>query len=98
MTKIVRRKEWMFRLVGDEIFDIDKVQCIIKVEPDGLFMYTYSLLVNGKSLEEFCEQFSKTRSSWVVTTAENVEKRITLGNIINIFNNNTCTVFYVYFY
>lgn len=70
----------MFRLVGDEVFDIDKVQCTIKVEPDGLFMYTYDLLVDGKSLENFCENFSKTRSTWLITTPEGVENRIVLGN------------------
>lgn len=69
----------MFRLVGDEIFDIDNVQCTIKVEPDGLFMYTYSLLVDGKSLEDFCEHVSRTRCTWLMTTADGVKYRISLG-------------------
>lgn len=83
ITQIVKRKEWMFRLVGDEVFDVDKVQCTIKVEPDGLFMYTYDLLVDGKSLEDFCEYFSKTRSTWLITTANGVENRIILGKRIS---------------
>lgn len=78
----MRQKNWMFQLVGDEIFDIDNIQCTIKVEPDGLFMYTYSLLVDGKSLEEFSEQISKTRCTWLVTTVDGVENRIVLGNNI----------------
>lgn len=72
----------MFRLVGDEIFEVGNVQCTIKVEPDGLFMYTYNLLVDGKSLEDFCEHVSKTRSTWMITTADGVQHRIILGNII----------------
>lgn len=78
----MKQKDWMFQLVGDEIFDIDNVQCTIKVEPDGLFMYTYSLLVDGKSLEEFSGHVSKTRCIWSVTTADGVENRIVLGNKI----------------
>jgi len=77
----VRRKDWMFRLVGDEVFDIDKIQCTIKVEPDGLFMYTYDLLVDGKSLEDFCEYISKNRSTWLIITDNGVENRIILGNM-----------------
>lgn len=80
----MRRKEWMFRLVGDEVFEIDKIQCTIKVEPDGLFMYTYNLLVDGKSLEDYCENVSKTRSTWMITTSDGVEHRIILGNTIFI--------------
>lgn len=82
----MRRKEWMFRLVGDEVFEIDNVQCTIKVEPDGLFMYTYNLLVDGKSLEDFCEHVSKIRSTWMVTTADGVQHRIILGNILYCFH------------
>lgn len=78
----MRQKDWMFRLVGDEMFDVNNVQCTIKVEPDGLFMYTYSLLVDGKSLEDFCEQISKNRSTWIVTAADGVENRIVHGNTI----------------
>ncbi|XP_050548557.1 fas apoptotic inhibitory molecule 1 [Daktulosphaira vitifoliae] len=75
--RIIRRKEWMFRLIGDEIFNIENTQCIIRVEPDGLFMYTYSLLVDGKPLNNYCEYMSKTRSVWIVST-DGVDKRITL--------------------
>lgn len=97
----MKRKEWMFRLVGDEVFDIDKVQCTIKVEPDGLFMYTYDLLVDGKSLEDFCEHFSKTHSTWLIITANSVENRIILGKIISLnywqyyYFCNFCAYFHI---
>ncbi|KAL5240945.1 hypothetical protein ACI65C_008355 [Semiaphis heraclei] len=88
--KIVKRKDWMFRLVGDEVFDIDKVQCTIKVEPDGLFMYTYDLLVDGKRLEDFCEYISKNRSTWLIITDNGVENRIILDKAtMDIFVNGT---------
>ncbi|CAH1724784.1 fas apoptotic inhibitory molecule 1 [Aphis gossypii] len=88
--KIVRRKDWMFRLVGDEVFEIDNVQCTIKVEPDGLFMYTYDLLVDGKTLEDFCEYISKNRSTWLITADDGVENRIILDKAsMDIIVNGT---------
>jgi len=44
-------------------------------------MYTYDLLVDGKSLEDFCEYNSKNRSTWLITSEIGVENRIILGNM-----------------
>ncbi|XP_050433533.1 fas apoptotic inhibitory molecule 1 [Adelges cooleyi] len=89
--KVIKRKEWMFRLVGDEIFNIGHTQCIIRVEPDGLFMYTYSLWVDGKILSDYYEYISKTRSTWLITTEDDgTEHRIILDReTMDIFLDGT---------
>ena len=41
------RKDWMFKLVGGETFNVgkSKTQCTIKIEPVGGFTYQYTLEV-----------------------------------------------------
>ena len=43
----VIRKDWMFKLVGNETFQVGKSKtlCVIKIEPVGGFTYQYSLEV-----------------------------------------------------
>uniref|UniRef100_A0A0R3QEH4 Fas apoptotic inhibitory molecule 1 n=1 Tax=Brugia timori TaxID=42155 RepID=A0A0R3QEH4_9BILA len=58
------RRNWMFSLVGKEIFDIGKFKCVINVEALGTFLYEYTLEVNGKSYEKFREEVAKKLKSW----------------------------------
>ncbi len=46
--KEVARRDWMFKLVGNESFNVGKANaaCVIKIEPFGGFSYQYSLEVN----------------------------------------------------
>lgn len=37
--------DWMFKLVGSEVFEIGNTKCVIKIEPVGGFSYEYSLEV-----------------------------------------------------
>ena len=55
------KRDWMFKLVGNETFTIGKSEanCIVKIEPYGGFSYQYSLEVNGKSYKTFTEQQAK---------------------------------------
>ncbi|MCP9257526.1 Fas apoptotic inhibitory molecule 1 [Dirofilaria immitis] len=46
--KEILRKNWMFNLVGKEVFNIDKFKCAINVEALGTFLYDYTLEVNDK--------------------------------------------------
>lgn len=64
--KEVLHRDWMFRLVGDELFTVGNARCLIKVEPVGGFSYSYSLEVNGKSYQQFSEIQSKVIKTWVV--------------------------------
>ena len=49
----VVRKEWMFKLVGNESFHVGKSKtvCVIKIEPVGGFTYQYTLEVSGDPME-----------------------------------------------
>ena len=45
----ILRKEWMFKLVGTESFNVGKsgTLCVIKIEPVGGFTYQYTLEVQN---------------------------------------------------
>ena len=45
--EVIVKRDWMFKLVGNESFHIgkSKAQCSIKIEPIGGFAYEYSLEV-----------------------------------------------------
>lgn len=62
------RREWMFKLVGDEIFYLGKqcAKCVLRVDPMPHFSFSYTLYVEGKSLEKFTETQSKSIRSWAV--------------------------------
>ncbi|VDK85977.1 unnamed protein product [Litomosoides sigmodontis] len=62
--KEVLRKNWMFSLVGKEVFNIGKYKCAINVESLETFLYEYTLEVNGKSYEKFREEVAKKLKSW----------------------------------
>ena len=49
----IMREDWMFRLVGEEKFQLGpkKVPCRIRIDAIDGFTYTYKLFVNEKELE-----------------------------------------------
>ncbi len=53
----ILKKDWMFKLVGPELFRIGSASkganCSIKIEPVGGFSYQYTLEVNGKPYKVF---------------------------------------------
>ena len=72
------RKDWVFKLVGTEHFNIGKAKCCISIDAMDGFMYRYSLEVNGKKLEKFSENQSKILKTWEwITRGE--EFRVVLG-------------------
>uniref|UniRef100_UPI00358F676C fas apoptotic inhibitory molecule 1-like n=1 Tax=Myxine glutinosa TaxID=7769 RepID=UPI00358F676C len=62
------RKDWMFKLVGEETFAVGKseTKATIKIEAVSGFTYEYSLEINGKSLKKFVENHSKTTKTWLL--------------------------------
>lgn len=55
-------------MVGEESFYLDlKVPCTIKIEPSGPFGYSYSITVDGKTLDKFAQAQSKETCTWIVT-------------------------------
>ncbi|KAK8401421.1 hypothetical protein O3P69_002889 [Scylla paramamosain] len=47
--------DWMFKLVGSEVFSIGNTKCVIKIEPVGGFSYEYSLEVQGEFVDDGTE-------------------------------------------
>eukprot|EP00118_Oscarella_pearsei_P001053 m.6477 g.6477 ORF g.6477 m.6477 type:complete len:186 (+) comp15978_c0_seq1:193-750(+) len=60
----VFRKNWMFRLVGKEHFQVGKKRACVKIEAQGL-TYEYVLDVDGKTLQKFVENRRKTTKTWL---------------------------------
>ncbi|XP_033731535.1 fas apoptotic inhibitory molecule 1-like [Pecten maximus] len=75
--KELMRKDWMFKLVGREQFDIGKAKCIISIEAVSGFAYEYTLDVNGKPLQKFRENQRKIQKAWNVIVDGEI-KRICL--------------------
>ncbi|XP_043488732.1 fas apoptotic inhibitory molecule 1 [Polistes fuscatus] len=71
------RREWMFRLVGDELFTFNGTKFVIRVDPIPGFKYSYTLWVNGKNYKNFVQSQSKILKSWVTKIGDN-EYRILL--------------------
>ncbi|KAK6619833.1 hypothetical protein RUM44_006232 [Polyplax serrata] len=63
---VILKKDWMFKLVGNEHFTIGNAKCVIRVDPIGGFSYSYSLMVNGKSFKTFTEIQSRALKTWLV--------------------------------
>lgn len=76
----VIRKEWMFKLVGREVFQVGKAKanCVITIEAVSGFAYEYTLEVNGKSLKKFSENQSKIMKCWYIPFGGEMA-RIVLG-------------------
>ncbi|XP_072389117.1 fas apoptotic inhibitory molecule 1 [Diabrotica undecimpunctata] len=87
-NEIVRR-DWMFKLVGDEEFYIGKqeAKCLLKVDPIPHFAFSYSLLVDGKSLEKFTEKQSQSIRSWAVIADGKRYRIVFEKQTLNIYVN-----------
>lgn len=76
--KEVLRREWMFKLVGEDSFALDGVRCIIRVDPAPGFRYSYHLYVDGKPFKQFTERQSRILKAWETSIAGK-DYRIVLG-------------------
>lgn len=81
--KQVLRRDWMFKLVGEDSFQLDGVRCIIRVEPAPGFRYTYHLFVDGKPYRQFTERQAKILKAWEARIADK-DYRIVLGEDVRI--------------
>lgn len=79
-NKELVRRNWMFRLVGQETFDIGDKRATIHIEAVSGFQYEYTLEVAGKSLKKFVENRKKTAKVWTFLL-DGEETRIVLGNV-----------------
>jgi len=79
-NKEIMRKEWMFKLVGSEKFNIGKDKqhrCVISIDPLGGFSYQYSLQIDGKPYKTFLDNQTKVMKTWILPV-EGVMYRIVL--------------------
>ncbi|KAJ3584577.1 hypothetical protein NHX12_015072 [Muraenolepis orangiensis] len=62
----VVRRDWMFKLVGREVFAVGgaRTRAIVNIEAVGGFAYEYSLEIDGKSLERFIHDRAKVTTTW----------------------------------
>uniref|UniRef100_A0A673NLJ7 Fas apoptotic inhibitory molecule b n=1 Tax=Sinocyclocheilus rhinocerous TaxID=307959 RepID=A0A673NLJ7_9TELE len=66
--KEVLRRDWMFKLVGKEMFPVGSTdtKATISIEAITGFSYEYTLEINGKSLQTFLDNRSKISKTWVL--------------------------------
>ena len=68
--QVILRKDWMFKLVGTEQFEIKSdtgdifAKCEIFINACTGFTYEYILYVNGKQFKTFREKQSKIMRAW----------------------------------
>ncbi len=69
----------MFKLVGTESFYINKkTKATIVIEAVSGFSYEYTLEINGKPLQKFTKDYSKTCRVWSVV-AQGSDYRVCMG-------------------
>jgi phosphoglucomutase len=77
----------MFKLVGKEFFNIGKHKCAISIDAVNGFAYEYSLEVDNKSYEKFCENQSKILQSWTFRVKEHDFRVVLEKNTMDIWVN-----------
>ncbi|XP_050097991.1 fas apoptotic inhibitory molecule 1 isoform X2 [Anopheles aquasalis] len=83
----VFRRDWMFKLVGEDMFKLEDKRCIIRVDPLPGFRYSYSLFVDGKSFEQFTECQAKALKTWETKLGDNCYRIVLEKNTLNIYVN-----------
>uniref|UniRef100_A0A182N9P0 Fas apoptotic inhibitory molecule n=1 Tax=Anopheles dirus TaxID=7168 RepID=A0A182N9P0_9DIPT len=81
------RRDWMFKLVGEDMFKLEDKRCIIRVDPLPGFRYSYSLFVDGKSFEQFTESQAKALRTWEAKLGDNFYRIVLEKNTLNIYVN-----------
>ncbi|CAH1979639.1 unnamed protein product [Acanthoscelides obtectus] len=87
--KEIVRKEWVFKLVGDETFEIgnQKTKCVLRVDPLPHFAFRYSLYVDGKPLEQFTEKQSQNIRSWTTVIGSQRYRIVLEKQALNVYVN-----------
>lgn len=75
------RRDWMFKLVGSEAFEVGNAKCTVIIRAVSGFTYEYVLVVNGKHFDKFRERQSKILNTWVVDVSGE-PTRVVLGEKI----------------
>ncbi|XP_017788883.1 PREDICTED: fas apoptotic inhibitory molecule 1 [Habropoda laboriosa] len=70
-------RDWMFHLVGDEVFSFNDTKFVIRIDPIAGLQYSYTLWVNGKNYKNFVQTQSKILETWLANVGSE-EYRIVL--------------------
>ncbi|MEQ2198051.1 hypothetical protein XENOCAPTIV_007015, partial [Xenoophorus captivus] len=75
----VLRRDWMFKLVGKETFNVGQshTKATINIDAVSGFAYEYTLEINGKSLKQYMENRSKITSTWLLNL-DGIDCRVVL--------------------
>jgi hypothetical protein len=87
ILKEIMRENWLFKLVGKEYFTINKHKCAISIDAVNGFAYEYSLEVDGKSYEKFCENQTKILQSWTFRVKDEDIRIVLEKNTMDIWVN-----------
>ncbi|XP_012251866.1 fas apoptotic inhibitory molecule 1 [Athalia rosae] len=68
--RTVIHRDWMFRLVGDEVVMLGNTKFIICVDPLPGLRYSYTLLVNDKTYANFIQSQSKILQTWAAQVGD----------------------------
>ena len=75
----VYRKNWMFRLVGSEVFHIGKNSKVAEITITSKGMsFEYALTVDGRPLEKFVQAQAKNTRTWL-PNINGIDHRVVLG-------------------
>lgn len=85
--KEIYRQNWMFKLVGNEMFSIGRHRCVIQINSTSGFAYDYTLEVDGRSFEKFTENQSKVLQSWVFSIGDHQNRIALEKNTMDIWVN-----------
>ena len=80
----VFRKNWMFRLVGKESFQVGTKRAFVKIDAIG-FVYEYTLNVDGKTLKKFVENRRKTTKTWLPSLAGEHHRVVLEKDTLDVF-------------
>ncbi|KAM8855360.1 fas apoptotic inhibitory molecule a isoform 3-T4 [Spinachia spinachia] len=80
--KEIVRRDWMFKLVGKETFNVGRSETKATINIDAVsgFAYEYTLEIDGKSLKKYMENRSKVTSTWVLNL-DGIDSRVVLGGV-----------------
>ncbi|KAK7791240.1 hypothetical protein R5R35_000972 [Gryllus longicercus] len=81
------RRDWMFKLVGDEEFAVGGARCVLRVEPVGGFSYSYELLVNGRSFEAHADLMNRATKTWAVHIGADAYRVVLERDTLDVWAN-----------
>ncbi|XP_046400979.1 fas apoptotic inhibitory molecule 1 [Ischnura elegans] len=85
--KDIIKREWMFKLVGSEMFDIGGTKFEIRIDPATAFTYSYTLEVNGVEFEKFTEKQSKANKTWVLELEDDMYRVVLEKDTLDVWAN-----------